>query len=521
MISEGGKLKSSRLYDDRLDASVLRKLLTMGKHILTESDVDKLLDISVDDAIKISGAERGMIILFDENGDFRFVSARKLNKVDIERPQFEVSRTIIDQVKTEGKTIYLMDAFEDPAFKMSKSIAKLKILSVICLPLSHRGDVFGVVYLDNRSVRGVFRQATYAFVSEFADFISLAAYRALERKRIQNHVISLEEELRGKYRFESIVGHHPKIVEILKLVSQVADTDATVLIQGESGTGKELIARALHFNGGRGNKPFVPINCGALPENLLESELFGHVRGAFTGAVKDKLGWFERADGGTIFLDEVNEMTPALQVRLLRILQTGEYSRVGSTDIRHCDVRVVAATNQNLQDLVQAGSFREEVYYRLKVIDLFLPPLRERRCDIPLLSQHFLEEYGRKYGKEKLNLSKEVEAVFSEYGFPGNVRELENAIQRAVVLIEGREIQMAHLPESFHSRKATDVHHMSWSFAEAKRAVIDRFEKTYIEKALQDANGVVARAARSAGMDAKNFYQKMEKYSIIASNFKK
>ncbi|NIT72171.1 sigma-54-dependent Fis family transcriptional regulator, partial [candidate division KSB1 bacterium] len=249
---------------------------------------------------------------------------------------------------------------------------------------------------------------------------------------------SLEIRLRNTHRFEAIVGHDPKIVEILKLVSQIANTEATVLIQGESGTGKELIARALHSNGRRKCQPFIPINCGALPENLLESELFGHVRGAFTGAIKNKRGWFACADGGTIFLDEVHEMSPGLQVKLLRVLQTGQYSPVGSTEISTCDMRVIAATTKNLTRMIREDQFRGELYYRLNVIDIKLPPLRDRKCDIALLIQHFLKFFHTKYGKENLRISRDAESLLLSYTYPGNVRELENIIERAVVLAEGR-----------------------------------------------------------------------------------
>ncbi len=358
---------------------------------------------------------------------------------------------------------------------------------------------------------------------EFTDFISLAAHRTLEHKQIDDHASTLEAELRGKYHFESIIGHHPKIVEILKLVAQVANTNATVLIQGESGTGKELIARAFHYNSRRKEKPLVPINCAALPEHLLESELFGHVRGAFTGAIKGTAGWFERADGGTIFLDEVNDMSLALQVKLLRILQTGEYSRVGSTEIRHSDVRVVAATSQDLQTLVKEGKFREEVYYRLNVIDLWLPPLRDRKCDIPLLARHFLGLYGAKYGKQNLRLSSEAEVLLLAYDFPGNVRELENIIQRAVVLSEGEFIEPHHLPTSVYREWTASAlkEKKSSTFKVAKQHAVEQFERDYIIDCLKSTRGNISRGAQVAGIDVKNFYEKMTKYGIDPHSFKK
>ncbi|MBN2090886.1 sigma 54-interacting transcriptional regulator, partial [candidate division KSB1 bacterium] len=359
---------------------MIQTFFEIGKRLLTELDIEKLLTAIMDIAIEKSGAERGMIILFDVNGQNLFETARHLKKEDITQPEFEISRTIINKVRSEKTALCLRNALAEPSLQKSKSVARLKILSIICFPLKHDNTVFGVLYLDNRTVRGVFEPETCSFfVEQFAEFISLVAYQALERKKLSQQVNELEQALREKYQFESIIGHAPRMIEILKLIAQVADTDATVLIQGESGTGKELIARALHYNSRRKNQPFVAINCAALPENLLESELFGHLRGSFTGAIKDKTGWFEAANNGTIFLDEISELPPHLQVKLLRILQTGEYSRVGSTEICYSNARVITAASRDLQKLVQEQKFREEFYYRLNVIDIWLPPLRERQ----------------------------------------------------------------------------------------------------------------------------------------------
>ncbi|MFQ5709435.1 MAG: sigma-54 interaction domain-containing protein [bacterium] len=332
---------------------------------------------------------------------------------------------------------------------------------------------------------------------------------------------SLEKELRSRYRFDFIVGRHPRMIRSLKLVSQIANTDATVLILGESGTGKELIARALHYNSNRQSNPFVTINCGALPESLLESELFGHVRGAFTGAIKDKLGWFESANGGTIFLDEVSEMTPTLQVKLLRILQTGDYSPVGSTESCKCDVRFIAATNKDLLALVYETKFREDLYFRLNVIDIDLPPLRERKSDIPLLIQHFTNLYGAKYGKEDLDISKDTEGLLLSYNFPGNVRELENVIQRCVALVENHLIKPEHLPSCIYG-KGNHIHLVETPscFKAAKQRVVERFEKEYIADCLKASKGHISDAAKSAGIDVKNFYEKMKKYGVHAHTFK-
>ncbi len=489
---------------------LLHRLLEIRKLALAELDADHVLTIVMDGVIDIYGAERGMIRLFDECGEPLFEASHNLSQEDLTHPDFEVSRTMIDQVRRQGESICLGHDREAPI-----------LFSAICLPLRYNGDVFGVMYLDHQTGCEQCETTPCAFFRKFADFFSLVAYHALEHKQLNIHVQSLETELRSKYHFESIVGHHPKIVEILKLVAQVADTDATVLIQGESGTGKELVARALHENSRRRDKLLIPVNCGALPENLLESELFGHVRGAFTGAIKGATGLFESADGGTIFLDEVNDMSPALQVKLLRVLQTGEYSRVGNTEIRHCDVRVIAATSKDLQKLVDEGKFREETYYRLNVIDIELPPLRDRKCDIPTLAQHFLKLYGAKYGKQNVRLSKEAEILLLAYDFPGQVRELENLMQRAVILAEDETITPEHL-----------VTHLSWgrsvsrpnarhsTFKTAKKQVVEQFERDYIVDCLRAAHGNITHAARSSGLHVTNLRTKIKKYGIHPHAFK-
>lgn len=506
---------------EKLDRKILKKLvqyqniIQFGKQLLAELEGDRVLKVAIDGLVHISGAERGILILFDDDKDIVFETARNLNRPGMEIPKSEVSRMIINKVKNKGLPVCLKSAYEDPQLRKNSNIARLKIFCAICLPLKKENEIFGVIYLDNRTAREIFTDQTYEFITDYSDFISLAAYNTLKREQQQSKMNSLEGELRTKYHFESIIGQHPKMIEILQLITQIADTDATVLIQGESGTGKELIARALHFNSGRKEKPFVPINCGALPENLLESELFGHVRGAFTGAVNDKAGWFECADGGTIFLDEVSEMSPGLQVKLLRILQTGEYSRVGDTRLLHCDVRIIAATNKDLPLLVKQTTFREDLYYRLNVIDLVIPPLRERKSDIPLLMQHFLKIYGHKYNKNDLQITDDAETIVLAYDFPGNCRELENIIQHAVLLCSGKYIQPAHLPPKLGSQYSnSSASETLSSFKLSKKGVIEKFERDYLIDCLKANKGHIRNAAKTAGINIKNFYHKMKKYSI-------
>jgi Nif-specific regulatory protein len=505
---------------------VLERLLEMGKRVLAESDLDRVLTAALDGVIELCGAERGMILLFDPQGPEGEVvveTARNLAREAIERPEFEVSRGILRKVQSSGEPYWHPNVLDDPSLSHRASVLRLLILSVICHPIRDGGQLLGVVYLDNRSAEGVFSEETAGLVASFSEFISLAARNALERRRLQQHIGALAEELRGRYDFGAIVGRDPAVLSMLKMVSQVADSEATILIQGESGTGKELVARALHFNSRRRSKPFVPVNCGALPENLLESELFGHIRGAFTGAVRDNPGWFERAEGGTLLLDEVGELTPPLQVKLLRVLENGEYSRVGSTQIRRADVRVVAATNRDLAELVREGKVRQDFLYRLNVVEVRMPALRERRSDLPLLLRHFLAKLAGQPGGKAKSLSADAEALLLAYDYPGNIRELQNVLQRAVLLAEGPVIEPRHLPETLRALRPLvpkEEEPAASGFRDAKQRVVERFERDYITHCLEDARGNISQAAKAAGIDYKNFYTKMQQYGIDAAPFK-
>ncbi|NUO81480.1 sigma-54-dependent Fis family transcriptional regulator [candidate division KSB1 bacterium] len=501
-----------------IDRTMFCCLLESSKRLLMESEVDRLLTVAVDLALELAGASRGMIVLFGGNDDLLFETARNLNKENISHPEFEISRTLIAKARAEGRPLCL-PSLSASYLSINPQLTSQPDLAVICIPLRYEHRIFGVVYLDQRADLHPFDEQTCVFLQEFAEYIALACYHALERRKLYHHACGLEQELRARHRLDAIVGHHPKMITLLKTVTQVADTEVTVLIQGESGTGKELVAHALHYNSRRRDHPFVPVNCAALPEHLLESELFGHVRGAFTGAIKDKPGWFERAQGGTIFLDEVNEMTLPLQVKLLRVLQEGEYSRVGSTELRHVDVRVLAASSNDLKVLMEHGRFREELYYRLNVVDIWVPPLRERKCDILLLARHFLKLYGEKFGKHDLRFAPETETVMLAYDYPGNVRELENMIQRAVVLVEDKIITPALLPPVIINLQQSHEGNKS-SFKLAKACALQKFEREYLAECLLASRGCITSAAHIAGMDVKNFYAKMKRLGLDPHAFK-
>jgi len=342
------------------------------------------------------------------------------------------------------------------------------------------------------------------------EFLLLVA-KALERKQLLSEVEHLQEELKEKYRFENIVGNSTEMHQVLTMVSKVAKTDSTVLVAGESGTGKELIARAIHLHSRRKNRAFVTINCGALPENLQESELFGHVRGAFTGAIKDKWGLFQEANGGTLFLDEVGETALSTQVKLLRFLQDGEIRRVGDNEPVYVDVRLLAATNRNLEQAIEEGTFREDLYYRLNVIPIDMPPLRKRRDDIPLLVNHFLKKYTDRTKKKVVSVSPEAMNILSGFDWPGNVRALENVMERAVILTNRNVIMPEDLPESMREsqEKTAGVEEVAYG-----NHTLEELEKDYILKTLEQHSWNQKKASDILGISTTTLWRKLKSYGI-------
>jgi len=309
----------------------------------------------------------------------------------------------------------------------------------------------------------------------------------------------------------------------MEVVDQVAATDAPVLITGESGTGKEIVARELHLRSQRRPAPFVPVNCGALTETLVESELFGHLPGAFTGAVARKRGKFEAAEGGSLFLDEIGETSPAFQVKLLRTLQSGEYSPVGMAETRSCNVRVIAATNRDLDTSMADGTFRRDLFYRLSVIRLEIPPLRDRPGDIPLLVRHFTSSFAASYSKPELHLEPDFEELLARHHWPGNVRELENVVHRAVILCRGRSLSPHLLPPELRAgvgRLAAGAGAEPSNFHEAKQIAVEQFERDYLVAVLRDCGGIVSRAASRSGLSERNFHEKLNRYGIDGQSFR-
>jgi Nif-specific regulatory protein len=502
-------------------ATKYRTLHDVGKLVASEMEIEALLRLAMDKVIEVTRAQRGFIALVEDKNKLDFKVARHLEKSDIDQPRFQVSRSIIERVMATGETICLRDAMADAMFGGAASVTRLQLLSVLCTPIKIASRVAGVIYVDNSNVKQLFDDADRDLLTAFSEQIAIALKNAYVFSDLKKSHQQLANELRANYKFDHIIGSGAAMTKILQMVAQVADTDTTVLIQGENGTGKELIARALHYNSSRRERPFVAVNCGAIPETLIESELFGHAKGAFTGAISRKQGKFELADSGTIFLDEIGEMTPAMQVKLLRVLQDGTFSPVGSVTEKQCDVRVIAATNRNLKKMLANGTFREDLYYRLNVINLTIPPLRDRREDLLLLIDHFLKKYGKSGNPPRL--SKAAEQILLDYDYPGNVRQLDNIIHRAVILCNSENIEIRHLPEEL---QAFGIYgeanpQAPTTFQERKQRMIEKFERDELRRILTQTGGKVRESARLAGMDVKNFSEKLHRHGIKAEDYKR
>ena len=349
------------------------------------------------------------------------------------------------------------------------------------------------------------------------DEVNLIVRNALERKRLRDENLYLRRQLETQHRFENIIGKSGVITEVFDTIRKIADSPSTAMVTGESGTGKELVARAIHFNSFRRDKPFVSVNCGAIPEGLMESELFGHVRGAFTGAVSNKVGLFSAAEGGTLFLDEITEIPALLQVKLLRAIQVREIRRVGDTKDIKTDVRLIAASNRGLEEAVQEGILREDLFYRLNVIPIQLPSLRERREDIPLLVAHFLQKFSKEMGKDVRGVTSDAMAVLERYRWPGNIRELENVLERAVVLGAGEMLDVDSLPESVRRErpfKGFDSVDLPEDGLDLE-AALDTIESRYLQRALDRTGGVQTKAAELLKMTFRQFRYKLQKHQMV------
>ncbi len=454
----------------------LRRLLTLSRRLNTEASVERILDEVIDTAIELTAAERGFLLLRQGDGELAPVVSRNFAVGELDAgpnpalATVSVSRSIAERAAQTGEPVMTVDAGVDERFGAAASVAALRLRSVLVVPLRQRGTITGCIYVDHRLRGGAFDESAASVLGELADIAAIAIENArltADLRRTTREIDELNAQLsaeladkdaeltrvkadlpdrdRLRHRYERIVGRSAATVKMLDIVDRAAATSLPVVVVGESGTGKELVARALHDNGPRKDGPFVAINCSAVPEPLLESELFGHVRGAFTGADRDRRGLFEVADGGTLFLDEIADTSAAMQAKLLRVLQDGVVRRVGDSKTRKVDVRVIAATQTPLAELAEAGRFREDLRFRIEVIAVPVPPLRDRDGDIPILVERLL---ARLCGdRTPPRLTRAATRALGAHRWPGNVRELENALARGVAM-GGDVIDVGDLPEA-------------------------------------------------------------------------
>ena len=491
------------------------------------------------------GMRRGALVLLDEtSGRLRTEAAVGLTAEEMERGKYAIGEGITGMVVATGQARVIADLRSEPDFlNRTGRITNQDLeraVSFLCIPIRVEGRVAGVLSIDRAFAGDEQLQSDRKFLEIIAAFVAQAIQ--INRMVMRHKAELLEEnaqlraQVRDRYRFENIIGDSPAMHEVFGTVGQVANSRATVLLLGETGTGKEMIAKAIHHNSPRKDRPFIRVNCGALTGTLLESELFGHVKGSFTGAIRDKIGRFEAADGGTIFLDEIGTLEPQLQVKLLRVLQEREFERVGETQTLKVDVRVIAATNVDLQEEVAKGKFREDLFYRLNVVSVYLPPLRNRREDIPRLIDYFLDKYNSINERRLRRISRDLLNVLLRYPWPGNVRELENAIERAVVLSRDEDFTEDLLPLSVRmfaaqrrnnqtsesvetlTRKLADQAMADYELREGAiyQLVIEQIEHALIDRALTRCGGVKTKAADFLGINRNTLNKKVKELGIEA-----
>ncbi|HET8674784.1 MAG TPA: sigma 54-interacting transcriptional regulator [Blastocatellia bacterium] len=486
----------------------LNALLKISTAVNSTRSLEALQRRLLELIFEVIPAERGAILLAGEPLE-EFTSAFSWNRLSGPNRPVQVSRTIVHHVIRQGVAVLSNDVQESKEFGATRSLAATKVQSLLCVPLVVFDRMLGLIYLDTSDPTVRFDQDHLQLLTAIAGIAAAALENARHVKSLEDEALRLQAEINIEH---NMVGESPRMREVYQFIAKVAPTDSTVLICGESGTGKELAARAIHMNSPRAGRPFVAINCAALTETLLESELFGHEKGAFTGAVAQKKGKLEVASGGTVFLDEVGEMAPMLQAKLLRVLQAREFERVGSTRQIKVDIRLIAATNKDLESAVRDSSFRPDLYYRLNVVRLDMPPLRERREDISLLASYFVAKYSKNAKRKVSGISTETRACLTRYDWPGNVRELENAIERAVVLGSAERILPEDLPDTLlETEPAADFGITRYHDA------INEVKKQLILKAVEQAGGNYTEAAKLLGVHVNYLHRLIRNLNLRAA----
>jgi Nif-specific regulatory protein len=520
------------------------EIARINRLLASEQNLNFLLETILEISLEMLKAERGFILLL-EDGGFKVRVSRNMDQENLDSDEDEgrFSATIAREAAVTAKSVLVTDARSDERFQDSESVIDLGIRAVLAVPMKIGADLAGVIYVDNLLSEGRFDDSHQKILEGFADQAALALRNGRQMEEIQKRGRELEisqkqvqelndllkqrldvtegeyaalreryqlqlEDLQLRYAYDHIVGKSAVLRQVLKTLDRVTDSDVTVLIQGESGTGKELIARALHYNGPRKAAPFVAENCAAFSEQLLESELFGHKRGAFTGAISDKKGLFELAEDGTIFLDEIGELPPGMQSKLLRVLQERQIRAIGSNDYKKINARVIAATNRDLKAMVKEGKFREDLYYRINVVKIVAPTLRDRKEDIPVLVDHFLTQHDKQTGS-KTKIHPKAMALLLRYDWPGNVRELANEIQRCIAMgLKAIE------PESLSDKIREEF--MTGPQSASLNQQMTSLEKNVIVETLKKYHYSRLKTAKALGVSRITLYKKMKSYGILA-----
>jgi len=511
------------LARERAEVRKLTTLLELGRILADQQNLKSSLTRVLETLGRHHGMVRSFVLLLDpESEKMRAEASYGLNG-DAYRVTYRIGEGVVGRVVQSGKPVVVPQTSSEPLL-LNRLIGQARInsrkeASFICVPIIVNGKPLGAIGADliYKEERDYDRTTKFLGViaSMMAQALKVENFIAADKQRLLDENIHLKQELRERYDFSHIVGNSNPMRQVYEQVTQVARTNTTVLLRGESGTGKEMIAHAIHYNSLRAGKPFVKVSCAALPETLLESELFGYEKGAFTGAQARKKGRFELADGGTLFLDEIGDLNPSTQVKLLRVLQEREFERLGGLETIKVNVRLIVATHKDLEKAITKGEFREDLYYRLNVFAIFMPPLRERKPDILLLAEHFVEKFEREHHKSIKRISTPAIDMLTSYHWPGNVRELENVIERAVVVCESNVIHGHHLPPTLQTAEGSDtVTRLSLMSA------METYERDLIQDALKTTRGNRAKAAKLLDTTERIIGYKVKKYRINCDRFR-
>jgi Nif-specific regulatory protein len=504
------------------DSREMATLLEIGQTLADVPHLRSAMGAALELLARARGFARAFVLLLDtETEELRVEACYGLNEESARRVTYRPGEGVVGRVAESGRPVVVPQTSREPALlrRLFERADARQETTLVCVPVQIGRGTVGVLGCEMSYVEGRDYERLTKLLSVVASMVAQALrverYVEAERARLLDENTHLKQELRERYDFGHIVGSSNPMRQVYEQVTQVARTNTTVLLRGESGTGKEMVAHAIHYNSLRAGKPFVKVSCAALPETLIESELFGYEKGAFTGAMSRKKGRFELADGGTLFLDEIGDLNASTQIKLLRVLQEREFERLGSTETLKVNVRLIAATNKDLEEAIEKGEFRADLYYRLNVFTIFMPPLRERKPDILQLADHFLEKYGREHSKHIKRISTPAIDMLTSYHWPGNVRELENIIERAVVVCDSSVIHGHHLPPTLQTAEGSGtVTRLSLAQSVAS------YERDIIQDALKSTRGNRARAAKLLDTTERILGYKIKRYEIPCERFR-